>query len=155
MGRPPHTQPAHRTARADRAFELLVRAFRHDLLRALAEEPAGPARHVRAYLRSVCDDALRHPRAGRNAARLLLLPAYQQVWLDFVDEACAGDGVNGGLSRRCRSAAEGLWLDQVLRQSPARQDIALARDHLLSLCAAARQEAAVPAAPSLQPWHSP
>src|SRR5256885_16537036 len=49
----------HRAVRLETIFELVILKFREDLLQALAEEPPGPARHLRAYVRCVCDHALR------------------------------------------------------------------------------------------------
>lgn len=101
---------ALRDARLDLLFERLVRAFRADLLRALQGEPAGPARCLRAYLRSVCDHALRPDRRQARALQLLMQPPYETIWRDFVAEALAGDTVDGDLAQQCRAAAEALWL---------------------------------------------
>ena len=101
---------ASRQARLDAVFERLIRAFRAEWLSALATEAPGPARHVRAYVRSVCDCALQHPRARARALQLLMQPCYQTIWRDFAAEACAQDTADHDLSQRCRAAVEGLWL---------------------------------------------
>lgn len=140
---------ASREARLDALFEQLVRAFRADLMSALVHEPAGPARHLRAYLRRVCDALVRlAPRRQRLALLLLTRPRYHDIWCDFVAEACAGDTFDHDLSHRCRAAVDALWLRQAahavhaagdcehddLAAAPfTKQSAAAIRDYLLSL----------------------
>ena len=107
-------------ARLEAVFLRALAAARSQWLAALATEPAGPARQLRAYVRSVCDHAAalahparhpaRHPLYWRALTQALLHPDYQATWCDFVAEGCAADSVDHDLSLRCRAAAEGLWL---------------------------------------------
>ncbi|WP_311221100.1 MULTISPECIES: hypothetical protein [unclassified Acidovorax] len=101
---------ASRQARLDAVFERLIRAFRAKWLSALATEAPGPARHVRAYVRSVCDCALQHSGAQELALQLLMQPCYQTIWHDFVAEACAQYTADHDPSQHCRAAVEGLVL---------------------------------------------
>jgi len=156
---------ASREARLDAIFEQIVRAFRGDVLRALETEPAGPARLLRAYLRSVCDHALRQGRAQSRALQLLMQPQYEGIWRDFVAEACACDTVDADLSQQCRAAVEALWLRHAADHFVGRaghsmggggpgalatSPVLSVRDYLLSLC-----DACAHAAPSTAEPHRP
>ena len=66
-----HSPHAHHRARLDALFERTVRAFRQAMVVALDTEPPGDARHLRAYLRCLCDNAL-HPPKGQLAAAALM-----------------------------------------------------------------------------------
>ncbi|RYF63254.1 MAG: hypothetical protein EOO29_44485 [Comamonadaceae bacterium] len=104
---------------------------------------------MRAYVRSVCDYALQHPRARARALQLLMQPCYQTIWHDFVAEACAQDTADHDLSQHCRAAVEGLWLRGARSHSAAPchgtasvqpltpTTLAAERDRLLSLIDAA------------------
>lgn len=153
-----------RHARLDAVFTQALGAMRAQWLQALATEPAGPARQVRAYVRTLCGQALQ-PRPRRLLLQVLMQPQYQTVWCDFVAEGCAGDTVDHDLSMQCRAAVEGLWFRQAtLHQGMGREPdaphalraaqpsaarppllshaeqaatVAAVREHLLALCAAA------------------
>lgn len=68
----------HRAVRLETIFELLILKFREDLLQALAEEPPGPARHLRAYIRCVCDMPCppARPEDGRTVADPRKIPEH-------------------------------------------------------------------------------
>lgn len=157
---------ASREARLDAMFERLVRAFRGDVLRALETEPEGPARLLRAYLRSVCDHTLRQGRAQSRALQLLMQPQYEDIWRDFVAEACAGDTVDADLSQQCRAAVEALWLRHAADHFAGRaghgvggggpdalanSPVLSVRDYLLSLCDACASAAPSTAEPQQAP----
>ncbi len=96
----------------DTVFERLVARFRGDLLAALHSEPDGPARHLRAYVRSIQAQALHAPaHPGRPARGALLLgsPPYRMIWSEFAEEVCAGDAFDPARSAAVRHAAEALW----------------------------------------------
>lgn len=129
-----HDCSPHRAARLEWIFELVILKFREDLLRALAEEPPGRARHLRAYVRCVCEHALSRQRGQKTAAQLLTRARFQNIWLDFVDEVCAGDQVPEDIAQQCRAMVEDLWVIHVLVEPMAPQRIAGVREHLLLLC---------------------
>ncbi|MDR0225991.1 MAG: hypothetical protein LBI66_06185 [Burkholderiaceae bacterium] len=123
----------HRAARLEGIFERVILRFREDLLRCLAQEPPGPARHLRAYVRCVCEHALSRRRGHRTAAQVLTRARFQNIWIDFVDEVCAGDSVDDGIAQQCRSMAEDLWVIHVLVEPMETHRILGIREHLLSL----------------------
>lgn len=129
-----HDCGPHRAARLERIFERVILTFREDLLQVLADEPAGPARHMRAYVRCVCAHALSRQRGQKTAAQLLTRARFQNIWLDFVDEVCAGDQVPEDIAQQCRAMVEDLWVIHVLVEPMAPQRIAGVREHLLMLC---------------------
>lgn len=124
----------HRAVRLETIFELVILKFREDLLQALAEEPPGPARHLRAYVRCVCEHALSRQRGQKTAAQLLTRARFQNIWFDFVDAACADDLVSEDIALQCRAIVEDLWVIHVLVEPMAPQRITGIREHLLSLC---------------------
>lgn len=89
-------------------FERLLAHFRGDLLWALHNEPDGPTRHLRAYVRSIQAHAVRPARPGRGAL-LLGRPPYRMIWSEFADELCASDVLDPAQSAAVRHAAEALW----------------------------------------------
>ena len=132
-----------REARLEHVFVLLLRAFRSAMLIALEDEPPGPARHVRAYVRTVCEYTQRLPRAHARALNLLQIAAHKEIWDEFVDEACANDEVAIELSVHCRSTVERLWLLHATQwphrsleppdSDASRERIRTTRDRLLAL----------------------
>ena len=128
-----HSAQAHHRARLDALFERTVRAFRQAMVVALATEPPGAARHLRAYLRCLCDNARHQPKGQRAAAALMAHGRYQAIWTDFIGEACAYDACDVPLSLHCRAAAQALWVQQALLRRADTQRIAQMKDHLLAL----------------------
>lgn len=118
----------------DARFEALVLDFRQALLQRLGEEPEGRARHLRAYVRCVCAQLLYGRQWAEQAAFVLTRRHYKDIWLDFVEEMCANDLVDEGVSWRCRSAVEALWLAHGLLQPLAPERIVMVRENLLLLC---------------------
>ncbi|GKS85100.1 hypothetical protein AVMA1855_13130 [Acidovorax sp. SUPP1855] len=120
---------------SEEVFDDYVADFRRFLDDALAAEPCGPARHLRAYLRAMGASlaALRsHQR--RAVAAVLGDPRYAAIWSDFVEEMCATDSVDLATHRVCRYAIEGLRLDLVQgRVSGDGSSIGTLVDRLLSL----------------------
>lgn len=128
-----HSPHAHHRARLDALFERTVQVFRQAMVAALDTEPMGDARHLRAYLRCLCDNAL-HPPKGRLAAAALMTDGrYQAIWADFIGEACAYDACDALLSLHCRAAAQTLWIQQALQRHANPQRISQMKDHLLAL----------------------
>lgn len=118
----------------DARFDALVLDFRQALLQLLHEEPEGRARHLRAYVRCVCAQLLYGRQWAEQAAFALTHRHYKDIWRDFVEEMCASDLVDEGVSWRCRSAVEALWLAHGLLQPLAPERIVLVRENLLLLC---------------------
>ncbi len=105
--------PARATEARDAVFERLLAGFREGLLVALHSEPDGPARHLRAYVRSIQGNAQsRLARPGRGAL-LLGRPPYRMIWSEFAEELCAGDAFDPAQSVAVRHAAEALWYKHV------------------------------------------
>ncbi|RYF23881.1 MAG: hypothetical protein EOO33_13060, partial [Comamonadaceae bacterium] len=102
--RPAPVSAPQRQARLDSLFVRALGSMRAQWLQALATEPPVPARHLRAYVRSVCDQALQPRTRPSSLLQLLVRPQYQAIWCDFVAEACAGDSVDHDLSMQCRAA---------------------------------------------------
>lgn len=119
----------------DARFDALVLDFRQDLLQRLGEEPDGPARHLRAYVRCICARLLHGRQWAADSAFALTRRHYKDIWLDFVEEMCAHDTLDEGVSWRCRAAVEALWLAHALLQPLAPERIIRVRDNLLHLCA--------------------
>ena len=143
-----HSPQAHHRARLDALFERTVRAFRQAMVVALDTEPPGDARHLRAYLRCLCDNALHPPKGQLVAAALMAHGRYQAIWADFIGEACAYDACDALLSLHCRAAAQTLWMQQALQRHANPQRIARIKDHLLALTERPQH--------SLAPWpHEP
>jgi hypothetical protein len=101
-------------AALDAVFEHLLAGFREGLLLVLQSEPDGPARHLRAYVRSIQGHAL-HPvaRPGRWAL-VFCRPRYRAIWSEFAQELCAGDAFDPAQSAAVRHAAEALWYNHAL-----------------------------------------
>lgn len=118
----------------DARFDALVLDFRQALLQLLREEPEGPARHLRAYVRCVCAQLLYGRQWAEQAAFVLTRRHYKDIWLDFVEEMCASDLVDEGVSWRCRSAVEALWLAHGLLEPLAPERIIVIRETLLRMC---------------------
>ena len=128
-----HSPHAHHRARLDALFERTVRAFRQAMAVALDTEPPGDARHLRACLRCLCDNALHPPKGQLAAAALMAHGRYQAIWVDFIGEACAYDACDALLSLHCRAAAQTLWMQQALQRHANPQRITRIKDHLLAL----------------------
>ncbi len=121
---------------SEEVFDDYVADFRRFLDHALAVEPCGPARHLRAYLRAMGASlaALRgHQR--RAVAAVLGDARYSGIWSDFVEEMCAADSVDFATHRVCRYAIEGLRLDLVQGRVSGAGSIGPLVERLLSLTA--------------------
>lgn len=99
---------------SEEVFDDYVADFRRFLDPALAAEPRGPARHLRAYVRAMGASMAALQRHQRRAlASVLGDPQYAAIWSDFVDEMCATDSVDFAMHGMCRDAIEGFRLDLV------------------------------------------
>lgn len=131
----------HRRARLDKLFERLLQAYRQTLLDAIACEPTGPARHLRAHINGLAEVVVARSSGLPLAAKLLQHARYQRIWQDFVAEACASDSDDHGLAHVTRYTADTRHLVEVHRpslESAAKTGVVCAasiqRD-LLSRCA--------------------
>lgn len=136
----------------DRLFEAVVAQFRDLLLAALAAEPPGPARRIRAYIRASATGAMALGASDMHRLRRLFQdPEFRGIWSEFADEACAGDTLDDCAMRACRHTLAGLWRDLVFGGLPAEQFCRTGDLLLLSLAGpapalrAGRGEGLVPA----------
>ncbi|MDA8453661.1 hypothetical protein M4R22_02680 [Acidovorax sp. GBBC 3334] len=136
--------PLHRQRRLDGVFEKLLRAYRQALLDAIAREPEGPARHLRAHINGLAAVVVARGHGVSFAARLLQHARYQRVWQDFIGEACANDPEDHGLAHVSRCTADPRRLAEVQHGRPPKRGAAAGRGvagtistqwDLLSLCA--------------------
>lgn len=81
--------PLHRQTRLDRLCERLLRAYRQTLIDAIACEPAGPARFLRAHISGIMQVTRAQTGVMTIALKLLQYERYQHIWFDFLAEACA------------------------------------------------------------------
>mgnify|MGYP006186580341 CR=1 FL=1 len=101
---------------------------------ALQDEPAGPARCTRAYVKASRANALDVARTGRATVLLALGdPAYQARWSRFLQEACAADTLDAGTQLACRLAADGLWYSLVFGPTPGSAEVDAALQRILQL----------------------
>ena len=119
---------------SEEQFDQVVLGLRQDLLQQLQQEPAGHARHLRAYVRCVCARLLYGRQWAADAAFVLTCQRYKDIWRDFVEEVCANDLIDEGVSWRCRSAVEALWLAHALLEPLPPERIVMVRENLLYLC---------------------
>ena len=100
----------------------LVDMERPEMEAALQDEPAGPARCTRAYVKASRANALDVARTGRATVLLALAdPAYQARWSRFLQEACAADTLDPGTGRVFARFAAGQAADVDAAVLAARQ----------------------------------
>lgn len=118
----------------DALFEHFLGEFRKHLQDVLEDEPHGPARHIRAYVRATCISALAMAHGPRAAVLLLLENStYQRIWSEFVDELFSTDSIPEELLLTCRYAADGLWFGHVIEGRSKKKCVVAVRDYLLHL----------------------
>ena len=99
----------------DGLFTSLFDGFAQRYAEVLAQEPAGPARCIRAYVRSAYDDSLEVQRNGRALVLCAIASEiYQQRWSQFLEQALADDHLDPAIQLTCRLFADGLWFSQVI-----------------------------------------
>lgn len=118
----------------DGLFNDLFDGFARHFAATLAHEPPGPARCIRAYIRSAYDDSL---EAQRNGRALMLFAvasdSYQQRWSQFLEQALAPDQLDPACLLACRLFADGLWFSQVLGPAANAPDVEAAIQTILTL----------------------
>lgn len=118
----------------DALFEHLFNAFVAQYEACLADEPPGPARHIRAYVRASCAQSPETRRDGRAAVMLALGEArYQARWAELMERVGAADTLDRGTALACRLAADGLWYGLVCGPVPSDADVAAALARILQL----------------------
>lgn len=118
----------------DALFDQLFGGFVLQFEGALAQEPDGPARRIRAYVKASRANALDVARTGRATVLLALAdPAYQARWSRFLQEACAADTLDAGTQLACRLAADGLWYSLVFGPTPGSAEVDAALQRILQL----------------------
>lgn len=94
---------------ADALFERLLAQTAAEFKAALREEPAGPFRHLLAYLRSALP---RNPRAQQRAQAMAMLvqgdARFGAEWLEFLDLACTADDLDEGAHREFGRLAQSI-----------------------------------------------
>ena len=118
----------------DALFDQLFSGFVEQFEAALRDEPDGPARCMRAYVKASRANALDVAHTGRATVLLALGDAsYQARWLRFLHEACAADTLDAGTLLACRLAADGLWYSLVFGPTPSAAEVDAALDRILQL----------------------
>ncbi len=118
----------------DALFEHLFQGFMALYESSLADEPPGPARHIRAYVRASCAQTPESRRDGRALVMLALGETRCQVrWAEFTERLRAADTLERGTQLACRLAADGLWYGLVCGPVPSDEDVAAARQRILQL----------------------
>lgn len=121
-------------AMLDALFDHLMARFVAALNASLNEEPAGPHRKLRAYIKTVSQAVESAADAQEAAALLMLDPKYQVQHTKLVDEFCRSDATEAGLALSCRYAMDGLWHVQAFSRRPhPAHAVTQVRDCLLSL----------------------
>lgn len=118
----------------DALFEQLFAAFEAAYQAQLVLEPAGPARHTRAYVRVAATNG-RSSRAEGRALTLLALehPHYQARWSAFLAELGGADALPPEVQLACRLYADGLWYAHVVGPVPSDEQIEAATQCVLRL----------------------
>ncbi len=99
----------------DGLFEALFESFAVLYKDALSQEPDGPARHVRAYVRAAACDNERTRSDGRALILLAIgNPKYQQDWAGFLGQMFQADTMESATKIACRLFADGIWFSLVL-----------------------------------------
>jgi hypothetical protein len=118
----------------DALLEHCMLAIRAYLGQVLDDEPKGPARYLRGYIRALCLCISGEPSSTLGAISMVFkTPAYRRTWFDFIDEACAMDEADASLQMTCRFAVEGLCTHHFLVAPVAPSDIEYVQDRLLAL----------------------
>jgi len=118
----------------DALFDQLFAGFVAQYELALAQEPTGPARHVRAYIRASRANALDVARTGRATVLLALGDAqYQARWSRFLNETLSTDTLDAATLLACRLAADGLWYSLVFGPTPGAAEVDAALRRILRL----------------------
>jgi AcrR family transcriptional regulator len=118
----------------DALFDQLFASFVAQYELALAQEPAGPARRMRAYVKASRRNALDVAHSGRATVLLALGDEqYQARWSRFLDETLAPDTLDGATLLACRLAADGLWYSLVFGPVPSAAEVDAALHRILQL----------------------
>ncbi len=118
----------------DALFDQLFAGFVAQYELALAQEPAGPARRMRAYIKASRANALDVARTGRATVLLALGDEqYQARWSRFLNEALSADTLDAGTLLACRLAADGLWYSLVFGPTPSAAEMDAALQRILRL----------------------
>lgn len=129
-----HTYSGHHRPELDAVFERMLVVFRRVVDQMLVSEPAGPAQTLRAFVRAACASAIHLPQDQKDKLGLLLqTPLYQEIWIEYFDEACTCDHVEEYAIVTCRLTLEGLWRDFILHGKGHPKHFLRTRDYLLSL----------------------
>lgn len=118
----------------DALFEQLFTGFVAQYDEALAQEPPGPARNIRAYVKASRRNALDVARTGRATVLLAMADEqYQARWSRFLHQACSADTLEPGTLLACRLAADGLWYSLVFGPTPGAAEVDAALQRILQL----------------------
>jgi len=104
----------------DALSDALFDEFGERYVRTLAAEPAGPARHARAYVRTAFDEDNGCNQAEMQRAIALLAlsqPRCRERWNTLMQALLAEDGADARAADRlllCRLASDGFWFAQML-----------------------------------------
>lgn len=118
----------------DALFDQLFAGFVAQYELALAQEPAGPARRIRAYIKASRSNALDVARTGRATVLLAMGDEqYQERWSRFLHEAGEADTLDSATRLACRLAADGLWYSLVFGPVPDAAEVDAALQRILQL----------------------
>jgi hypothetical protein len=129
-----HAHSGQHRLELDALFERTLVEFRRVVDQMLVSEPAGPAQTLRAFVRAACACGIHLPQDQKDKLGLLLqTPLYQEIWIEYFDEACACDLVEENTIVTCRLAIDGLWHDSILYGKGGPKHFLRTRNYLLSL----------------------
>lgn len=99
----------------DGLFERLFEAFAAYYDEVLKEEPAGPAQHIRTYMRIAIQGGERVQIIGRAITLLAISEEkYLAEWADYTTAMSDADSINKDIHLACRMFSDGLWYSHVI-----------------------------------------
>lgn len=118
----------------DALFEHVYECFEQLYIEALAEQPAGPARHIRAYVMAASRSGSEEKLWGQTLVLLAVSNTnYQSRWQHDLEKISQSDALAPSKQLACRLFADGLWYSLVVGPNHHMQHLQHALDHILFL----------------------
>lgn len=94
----------------DALFDHVYDCFEQLYQDALAQEPAGPAQHIRAYVIAASRSGAEEKQWGQSLVLLAVSsPHYQARWQQSLEQIAQADSLDPSVQLACRLFADGLW----------------------------------------------
>ncbi|MGG4775957.1 TetR/AcrR family transcriptional regulator [Alcaligenaceae bacterium 429] len=118
----------------DALFDHVYEGFEELYNDALAQEPEGPARHIRAYVIAASRSGSEEKLWGQTLVLLAVGNAnYQARWQRSLEDIAKADSLDPGKQLACRLFADGLWYSLVIGPDHHMDHVQSALQHILSL----------------------